>query len=1092
MNNIKYLSKRFLLILLIVGYSLPLYAYCVDGVYYNCNQSAQTATVTGYNKYSGVVNIPSKVEYEGVVYTVISIGDFAFYGCSSLTSITIPESVTTIGMSAFEDCQALKKLIFEDGENSLILSSKYNGLNVFHGLHVDSLYLGRNLQWEKGYLMFGANTLIIGKYISSLPKKMFVYQELTTHIISHCTTPPELNNAFSYVESVEVPKGLSCAYAKDNNWRQFKCIYVYEDGIKLYPIPVITSHINNPIYSLNGNNKELEVREGTKISLSLYDNSLDPIAFHHNIEITDSLLEGKVYSFYSSSIHSDNLISIYGPITVNNEDPGNLSSLLNEHDDIRYLKIAGCIDNTDIKVLKELGNLCVLDMTETVISDDAVFRLNNHHAIKKVILPNNLTTIPDNAFYNCTEMTSVNIPNSVTRIGYLAFRGCKSLKSVHIPSNVLSIETMAFYNCISLKSVYFQSSEETISMDLVSASYIEYGRTGTTIRIGVERYLKDIFFNCPIESIFLGRNIKYNIQDYDKGLFQGFSTLKHLEFSENVSIIPDSIFAYTKIKQIEIPKNILQIGVGAFYNCDSLSTVSFNYEYNNGLKRIEKSAFDGCVSLTEISLPPSLESNACSFLNCKFKKFVIADGNEILGMATRYVRTGSGKYVDTWKQLPLLLCKIDTLILGRDISAGVTPFNHSFNKVVITKSFNTFQNYLFQVSSIDSLYIEDGDVEITGNPSFDKVNYVYLGRKVEEGCFSNKLTIISLIIGDSVKEISPSCFKDCKNIKYLIFGKSLKSIGFLAFYNVGSSFMNYAECKSVVPPNFEGSYGDKNIFDKLHTKSVTLHVPQESIYLYKKSVWAKYFKIDDMQEDITEEKAEAIAKYNEGLSLYNSFVELNSKVRSAYDQLTNQQKYNLKLGDEIEREISELKGDIEAFDFDAGLKAYFLNVLDSVDNESYAYAKCTYEYGYDYLISELDNVQNTFDNYIKRLEEYKRSIESATTNSELEAITEQIGIDNSNIEAICQSSWEIDYNSMLQFIDVCKGYEAELLKLLQRLKDLKTELANTTSGIDTIVSTDADMVAYTLIGKRLPIKVNQIKSLPKGIYIINGKKILIQ
>lgn len=104
MNKIKYLSKGFLLILLIVGYSLPLYAYCVDGVYYDCNQSAQTATVTGYNEYSGVVNIPSKVEHEGVVYTVISIGDFAFYGCSSLTSITIPESVTTIGMSAFYGC----------------------------------------------------------------------------------------------------------------------------------------------------------------------------------------------------------------------------------------------------------------------------------------------------------------------------------------------------------------------------------------------------------------------------------------------------------------------------------------------------------------------------------------------------------------------------------------------------------------------------------------------------------------------------------------------------------------------------------------------------------------------------------------------------------------------------------------------------------------------------------------------------------------------------------------------------------------------------------------------------------------------------
>lgn len=123
--------------LLIVSCSLPLYAYdcCVDGVYYNCNQSAQTATVTSLpldNKYSGVVNIPSKVEHEGVVYTVISIGDFAFYGCLSLTSITIPESVTTIGMGAFEDCQALSSITIPKSVTTIGHSAFGDGLKKTH------------------------------------------------------------------------------------------------------------------------------------------------------------------------------------------------------------------------------------------------------------------------------------------------------------------------------------------------------------------------------------------------------------------------------------------------------------------------------------------------------------------------------------------------------------------------------------------------------------------------------------------------------------------------------------------------------------------------------------------------------------------------------------------------------------------------------------------------------------------------------------------------------------------------------------------------------------------------------------------------
>ncbi|MBQ4358582.1 MAG: leucine-rich repeat protein [Paludibacteraceae bacterium] len=74
----------------------------VDGIYYNFDASTQTASVVkGGNKYSGNITIPSTVAYNGTSYSVTSIGDEAFSYCTGLTSVTIPNSVTSIGEGAF-------------------------------------------------------------------------------------------------------------------------------------------------------------------------------------------------------------------------------------------------------------------------------------------------------------------------------------------------------------------------------------------------------------------------------------------------------------------------------------------------------------------------------------------------------------------------------------------------------------------------------------------------------------------------------------------------------------------------------------------------------------------------------------------------------------------------------------------------------------------------------------------------------------------------------------------------------------------------------------------------------------------------------
>ena len=76
----------------------------VDGIYYNLFLRDKTAEVTiNPNKYSGTVKIPETISYNDDTYSISSIGHYAFCGCRALTSVTIPNSVTSIGAYAFRD-----------------------------------------------------------------------------------------------------------------------------------------------------------------------------------------------------------------------------------------------------------------------------------------------------------------------------------------------------------------------------------------------------------------------------------------------------------------------------------------------------------------------------------------------------------------------------------------------------------------------------------------------------------------------------------------------------------------------------------------------------------------------------------------------------------------------------------------------------------------------------------------------------------------------------------------------------------------------------------------------------------------------------
>ncbi len=569
------------------------------------------------NTFLGCTRLASVTFAEGSVPVAIECG--AFSGCTELTELDIPLSVTSIQATAFSDCTGLIQV--------------ENGVSYVGKWAIDC-----DLDSYSASLRDGTYAIAESAFNSCHQMQSVFIPASVTRIGNH---------AFAFCENVQYFRFGGTeeqwnAIIKEYNWN-------YNVGVDTaagtYTVTFLPTYSEGLTYTSNGDGtcyvSGIGSCKDTDIIIPTHSPNGDKVtaigdnAFYDCIALTSVVLPNSVtkigaYSFYGcynlNSVTIPNGVTSIGAYSFCNckglttiEIPESMSrvddsafsgcnklvemwnysslsfgwvqSLLVKHAEADETR---CVTTTDDGyIFYENGSSVYLlgyigDESELILPSFYnekryslyMYTFYKNDKITHIEIPDNVTAIGSSAFYACSNLTGVKLPARLTAIEDSTFKECGKLESILIPSWVLDIGDQAFSGCGSLSTVTFEDGSKLASIG------------------------REAFRGCSEMTTIV---LPDNITTIEPNVFSDCRGLVDVVLPSCLESIPDGTFSDCRsLESIVIPNDVTSVGERAFYNCESLTSIAF--ESINQLISIGDNAFYSCSRLSGIVLPTSVES----------------------------------------------------------------------------------------------------------------------------------------------------------------------------------------------------------------------------------------------------------------------------------------------------------------------------------------------------------------------------------------------------------------------------------------------------------------------------------------------------